>query len=463
MKKVFLAATGFYFLTACRVFVYNVPDITDYKIFDKKTLAKSEQPSHIVRDIRATDLPEERFWAVSNDHETFSTTLSGESFLVDKGTRSLIVIKNDTIVYEKYFKERKPEEIQTVFSVTKSFVSALTGIAIAEGKIKSVNQPVSDFIPEFSEGTLAKITISHLLNMTSGLNESDYDDMAKLSLFYYAKDHHKMARKLKSRFEPGTHFQYSSMCTQLLGMCLEQATGKHLEEYLREKIWEPMGMEVTGSISMDRRGHAKAFGGLATTPIDLAKFGLMYLHGGKWNGKQIVPEEWVKLSSQRDTLNGRSSAYGNCFWQDTYPLEDAIHKTDFFAGGYRGQIIYVNPENNTVIVRTGVRDADVHWGRSLSKLALFPFESTKQNIETEQLQASSGWYKNKFGKRMSFSYSDGKVVIGKENGSTELQASSPLTFENKSTGEKVMLHLRRNRVLGFILEKGRESYYFSKD
>ncbi len=463
MKKVFFAVAGFYVLTACRVFVYNVPDITDYRIFDKKPLAKSENPSKIVRDIRATEIPDERFWAVSNDHETFATEMSAEDFLVKKGTESLIIIKNDTIVYERYFNGRKPDGIQTVFSVTKSFVSALTGIAIAEGKIKGVDQPVSDFIPEFSKGSLAKIKISHLLNMTSGLNESDYGDMVKLSLFYYAKDHNKMVKKLKSRYEPGTHFQYSSMCTQLLGMCLEQATGRHLDDYLREKIWDPMGMEVSGSISMDRRGHAKAFGGIATTPIDLAKFGLMYLHGGKWNGKQIVPEDWVKLSSLRDTINGRSSAYGNCFWQDTYPLEDAIHKNDFFAGGYRGQIIYVNPDNNTVIIRTGVRDADVHWGRSLSKLALFPFENAKTTVPNEQLAASSGWYKNKFGKRMTFSYAEGKVVIGKENGSTEFLASSPLTFENKSTGEKVMLHLRRNRVLGFILEKGRESYYFSKD
>jgi len=463
MNKIFFAVTCASILTSCRMLIYNAPDITDHRLFHKKVLDKSDNPSHIARDIRVNEIPDEQLWAISKNHESYVTPMSADEFMKSIGTLSLTIIKNDTIVFERYYKGRKPEEIQTVFSITKSFVSALTGIAIAEGKIKSIDQPVSDFIPEFSKGMLAKITIQHLLNMTSGLNEADYKNTVKLGLFYYAKDQNKMVRKLKSRYEPGTHFQYSSMSTQLLGMCLEKATGSLLQDYFREKIWDPMGMEFSGSFSLDRRGHAKAFGGIATTPIDLAKFGLMYLHDGKWNGKQIVPEDWVKLSSVRDTLNGRSSAYGNCFWQDTYPLEDAIHKTDFLAGGYRGQIIYVNPENNTVIVRTGVREKEVHWGRSLSKLALFPFENAKTTVPNDQLTASSGWYKNKFGKRMSFSYAEGKVVIGKENGSTEFQASSPLTFENKSTGEKVMLHLRRNRVLGFILEKGRESYYFSKD
>ncbi len=449
--------------SSCRPIIYNVPNVTDYKIFKTETIDKSSSPCQIPRSSTTSTLPDEFLWAISNDDDKVYNYKSPEDFLISQGTLSFIVIKNDTIVYEKYFNGFEPDSLRTIFSVSKSFTSALVGIAINEDYIKSVDQLVSDFIPSFKSNGKEKMTINNLLQMTSGLSENDYSDILRLGLFYYAKDQNKRALKTKLRHEPGTEFQYSSITTQLLGICLEKATGKSFETYFKEKIWEPMGMEYNALSSKDDKGFHKYFGGISANPKDLAKFGLLYLNNGFWNGKQIVPEDWVKATAKRDTIQGKSTSYTNCFWLDTYPLENVFNKSDFFAGGYGGQIVYVNPENNTVIIRTGTTEVDVHWGRSFSKLSHFPLKKLQDSQELYNSKLI-GTYKNKFGKEIYIYDEAGKVIMkcNGENFECHLVPSSDVTFEDKKHGRKVLVEFDKDKIKGVILEEGRNSYYFSK-
>jgi CubicO group peptidase (beta-lactamase class C family) len=450
-------------LSSCRSIIYNAPNVTDYKIFNTQLIEKSSKPFQIPRSSKSSTLPDEFLWAISNDDDKVYNYKTPEDFLISQGTLSFIVIKNDTIVYEKYFNGFEPDSIRTIFSVSKAFTSTLVGIAINEGYIKSVDQLVSDFIPSFKSKGKEEMTINNLLQMTSGLSENDYNDILKIGFFYYSKDQNRRAEKTKLRYKPGTKFQYSSITTQLLGICLEKATGKPFETYFKEKIWEPMGMEYNALSSRDDKGFHKYFGGISANPKDLAKFGLLYLKKGNWNGQQIVPEEWVKATAKRDTIQGKSTSYTNCFWLDTYPLENEFNKSDLFAGGYGGQIVYVNPENNTVIIRTGTTEVDVHWGRSFSKLSHFPLNKVVDNQELYNSKLI-GTYKNKFGKEIYIYDEAGRVIMkcNGENFECHLVPSSDVTFEDKKHGRKVLVEFDKDKIKGVILEEGKNSFYFSK-
>ena len=451
-------------MSSCTALRYNVPNVTDYKIFKTSTVQRSNNPTNLIKATNNAILPDEFLWAVSKKDDSYYEYASPEKFLEEMGTHSLIIVRNDSILYEKYFNGFQPNDIQTVFSITKSFASALTAIAIQEGYIKSIYQPVSDFIPEYKFNGRDKITINHLLQMTSGVAEKDFKDLGKLMFFYYAKDQEAKCEKLKMRYLPGTHFQYSSMTTQILGMCVERATGKKFAEYLREKIWNPLGMEHDALVSLDKNGSAKQYGGLTANPRDLVKFGQLYLKKGNWNGKQIISEDWVKATQTRDTIEGKSAAYSHCFWLDTYPLENKFDKEDYFAGGFRGQVIYVNPKNNTVIVRTGHKEGSVHWGRALSKLSHFPLKESDGAIDEQNVASLNGKYKNKFGKIINLSVKGGKLILHDDDDDfdSELEQSSNVTFIDKKHGKRVLVELNENQIKGLIVEAGKESYYYTK-
>ncbi len=466
LPMVWAAALSLLLLNSCAVIRYNVPKITDYQIFNTDTVSKSEQAFAFARVENDAQLPDEFLWSVSKKKDTYYEYESPEAFLEATGTHSLIVIRNDTILYEKYFNGYQADNIQTVFSVTKSFAATLTFMALKDGSIKSLDQPVSDFIPDFNQKGKEKITIRHLLQMTSGIAEKDYRNPGKLLTMYYAKDHEKKCRKIGMKQEPGTNFAYSSMTTQILGMCVERATGKKFAEYLGEKIWAPLGMEHDALVSLDKTGSAKQYGGISATPIDIAKLGKLYLHNGIWNGEHLLPEDYALINRTRDTTNGASPTYAYSFWLDTYPTENVFDKNDFFAGGYRGQVVYVNPDNNTVIVRTGKKESSVHWGRTLSKLAQFPIIPEEGIISQENLASLAGCYKNSFGKTINLLCSeDGKIFMkddDDDDDDLEMEPQSEVTFLNKKKGYRMLVQMRKNQIKGIILESGKESFSFSK-
>lgn len=441
---------------------YGVPDVYDYQIFETSTIPASSQPFTFAQK-ENVQLPEANFWACEKklpDH------CSAEEFLDLSNTLALMVIRRDTILYEYYNNGHSRESLSQVFSVTKSFTATLIGIAIDEGFIKSVAQPVSDFLPGFDKGDKAKITLNHLLNMTSGINFADYSDIIKLGWLYYTDDQDKFLDKIKVKHEPGTHFAYSSMSTYLLGLCLEQATGMKYQDYLHAKLWEPLGMEYDARIAVDREdGHVKYYSGLAAPAVDLAKLGRLYLHGGMWNGERILSESWVNTSRQREKEDGVWK-YSRQWWLDTWDGgEDRKEKTDFFAGGFRGQLIYVNPEDSTIIVRLGTSEKGVRWGHTLTKLALMPLESTDEPLSDEVLAAVSGKYRNrKMDKLIDIVFRDGQMFIDgyDADGAYELLKDTQVSFVDKNKKVKLIVNYRDNDVKGLILEAADTSIFLEK-
>lgn len=341
-----------------RFVVYNFANITDHKIFKERELNGSTTPF--------------QFEIAENGQSPKNITREGEKisfeeFLDQSNTVAFLIIKNDTIQYENYFDGYEQESIIASFSMAKSVTSILIGCAIDEGLIKSVDESITNYIPELKENGLEKVTIKHLLQMTSGIdfNESYYNPFGDAASFYYGRNLRKNISKMKPKIEPGNMFNYISGNTQLLGLVLERALkSKTITEYLQEKIWTPLEMEYDASWSIDRKkdGLEKTFCCLNARARDFAKIGRLYLNKGKWNGTQIVSESWVEESTKIDRSEGSADYYQYQWWIPTA-------NGDFMAEGILGQFIYVNPVKDMVIVRLGKNEGKTDWWGLLPKLA----------------------------------------------------------------------------------------------
>ncbi len=336
--------------------VHNFAGINDHKIFPARKIENSESVSWFhYSNAYSNKLKELK---VSYEKEK---NIPFEQFIIKHKTVAFLIIKNDSLVYENYFRGRDTTSWVASFSMAKSFLSALIGIAIEEGLIKSVNEPVTNYIPELKKNGFDSVTIEHLLQMTSGIdfNENYFNPFGTASAYYYGSNLKKQMRKIRVKTKPGTEFNYVSGNSQLLGWVLERALkGKTISEYLQEKIWQPLGMESDASWSVDRSkkdGIEKAFCCLNATARDFGRFGQLYLHNGNAEGKQIVPENWVKESTTADTTNGGAWYYKYQWWLESKRLND------YCAHGFLGQYIYVWPSKNLVIVRLGKTEGGVYW------------------------------------------------------------------------------------------------------
>ncbi|WP_442588594.1 serine hydrolase domain-containing protein [Pedobacter sp. AW31-3R] len=335
-----------------RFVVYNFADINDYKKF----------PSHALQHGGEKFL----FHTSAQEKGPKKITVEGkepvpfEKYLEDNNTVAFMVIHNDTIQYEKYFKGYDKTSIVPSFSMAKSVTSILIGCAIDEGLIKSVQEPITNYIPELKKNGFEKVSIEHVLQMTSGIdfNEGYANPFGEVANFYYGRNLRKALLKLKLKREPGKQFEYVSGNPQLLGLILERVLkGRTITEYMQEKLWQPLGMEYDGSWSTDKKknGMEKTFCCINARARDFAKIGRLYLNKGNWNGRQIVSESWVKQSTKVDTTKGSASYYQYQWWLPT-------QRGDFMAQGILGQYIYVNPAKNLVIVRLGKNKGKADWG-----------------------------------------------------------------------------------------------------
>lgn len=270
-------------------------------------------------------------------------------------TTSYMVFKDDKIIFEKYFEEFDESTVSNSFSMAKSFVSLLIGIAIEEGKIKSVDQPVGDFVESFREGKKGELTLRHLLTMSAALNwsESGGNPFSDNAEAYYGSDLEGMINDMEVEGEPGKTFNYQSGATLVLGYIIEKATGKKLSEYASEKLWQPLGAEHPAFWSLDKEdGIEKSYCCWYATGRDFARIGKMMLHNGKWNDTPIVPEEYVKQSITPAPLlkedGSPNDKYGFSWWLLKYKNMEV-----FYARGILGQYIICLPEKNTIVVRTG--------------------------------------------------------------------------------------------------------------
>jgi CubicO group peptidase (beta-lactamase class C family) len=251
--------------------------------------------------------------------------------------------------------------------MAKSVTSILIGSAIDEGLIKSVDEPITNYIPELAKNGFNKVTIKHLLQMTSGIkfNESYVNPFGDAASFYYGLNLRKEIGKMKLKTEPGKQFDYVSGNTQLLGLVLERSLkDKTITQFLQEKIWTPLGMEYDASWSIDRKknGLEKTFCCLNARARDFAKIGRLYKNKGNWNGKQIVSQRWVEESTRLDTSEGSVNFYQYQWWLPT-PNED------FMAEGILGQFVYVNPTKDLIIVRLGKKEGKADWWSIFTSLA----------------------------------------------------------------------------------------------
>jgi CubicO group peptidase (beta-lactamase class C family) len=346
------------FGTSCHVgrfFYWNYADINDYKKFPAEQVETGGTPFHFRYPDKfiVPELPEK--------YQNPDKPAGLSSFLDENQTVAFLIIRNDTVLFEEYFGNYHEAEIIPSFSVSKSFVSALMGIAIDEGFIQSVNQPITDFVPELLENDprFGLITLENLLNMRSGIrfNEGYSNPFADMAKYYYGTNLNRYITKLKIDRPPDEVYDYISVNKQLMGMAIERATGRSLAELLQEKIWLPLGMEYDASWSMDSDRHRqiKAFCCINGRAADFARFGRLYLNHGNWNGKQVVPERWVKRSMS--IVNDSRDSQGYPYTYQWRVKEDGA----IFAKGVLGQYIYVYPEKNIIIVRMGKKDAGVLW------------------------------------------------------------------------------------------------------
>jgi len=380
-------------LSSCfpaRVLKYNVADIKDLEKFDNVSIQNNPNKGFKffeAKSLKQFKLP--RYLELKSVHEF-------DKF-IDKGkTIAFLVIKNDTILYEHYSDNYLEDTPIPSFSVSKSFVSALLGIAIDEGYIKSTDEPITAYIPELKDERLKKVTIQHVLDMRAGFKfgENYFNPFSEVAKYYYGRNLMKYIGQLKAKSEPGEKFKYQSVNTQVLALIIERATKRTIAQYLEEKIWQPLQMEYSATWSTDDHGTIKAFCCLNAKTKDFAKLGRLYLNDGNWDGHQVVSKEWVHKSLYfEEDLN--NYAYSNHWWHSNETIEysDTInfdnfktpytiktdkkgHKTsvvypsgDSFARGVLGQHIYINPEKNIIIVRMGKGFGFTNWRKLFKALA----------------------------------------------------------------------------------------------
>lgn len=274
----------------------------------------------------------------------------GARYLSETSALSLIIVRNGKLVYEKYYNEKS---INNVYSVTKSFMSALTGIAIHEGFIGSENDAVEKYLPKYfknlSDPRWKRITIKHLLTMTPGFCE----DFGKWTS---SDDWVRETFSLPLKYDPGVKFQYANSATHLLSVILTKATGMSTRDFADKYLFGPIGIK-SPEWGADPSGFYTGYANLYLKPYDLAKFGWLYYNRGKWGSTQVVPEEWVEKSTNvqydfnKESDTGYENGYGYKWW-----INGATGHHTFSATGYGGQSITVIQDLGIVVVITSNPD-----------------------------------------------------------------------------------------------------------
>ncbi len=295
--------------------------------------------------------------------------------MTDTGTTALIVIQDGSVLMERYYNDANRETLNTSFSVAKSFDSALIGIAINEGYIKSIDEPILNYLPELRGKGLQGMTIRHLLTMSTGIRYLEKDRtfpfiwMSDDARTYYMPNLRSLALKVVPGSEaPGEKFLYNNYHPLLEGLILEKATGVPVSYYLQEKLWKPLGMEYPATWSVDSKLDAfeKMTSGINASSIDYAKFGQLMLENGFWQDTQLIPQEWIRESTSpgpndprpwmsNEEFKESGGYYRFHWWGMTRP--DGHY--EFLAMGSYGQYIYVCPQTQIVIVRNGSREGHV--------------------------------------------------------------------------------------------------------
>lgn len=333
-------ATNFGGCTAVRTVIHNFADLDDYRIFANRTIANGVTPSPLRTLAGApgflVDLkvPDETGALVRLDRYLDSTR-----------TAAFIVMRDDRIVYERYARGFDQRSLLNSFSIAKSVIATLVGIAVSEGRIRSLDATVADYRPELATSAYGAVRIRALLTMTSGVG--DRPSLLPCSAqYYYGDDLHEAIAGARTESRPANGWRYSEADAQVLGFVLEAAVGKTVSAYLAEKLWKPLGMESPVLWALDHEGGMeKTFCCISARARDFARFGLLYLQGGRWQDRQLVPADWISQSVLPGVRTPDGYTHRHLWWIP------GGHEGDYYGYGHNGQYLYVNSASRTVIVK----------------------------------------------------------------------------------------------------------------
>lgn len=324
-----------------RALTHLLPKIDQYPIFENRTVkAGDPQP-----------------WIQSEAYNTVSIPEKYLPVFEQLGTVAYVIIKDSTLLFEQYWEDYSPESHSNSFSMAKSIVSLAIGAAIDDGFIKDVDQPVSDFFPEFQGYNGKPLTLRHLLTMSAGVDfdEAYSSPFSPTTKLYYGDDLQQIALGMKEIEEPGVNFIYQSGVTQLLAFIVEKATGENISSYVSRKFWTPINAEEDALWSLDKKdGIEKAYCCFNSNARDFARFGQLILNKGEWNGEQLISSSYLKEATTPDTgllfkeYNETNHCYGFQFWHLTYNGMKIP-----YMRGILGQYIFIIPDLNAVVVRLG--------------------------------------------------------------------------------------------------------------
>jgi len=279
-----------------------------------------------------------------------------ENYIDSMFVTGLAVVKNNQLLFEEYYNGNSPSTTHISWSVAKSFVSVLLGIAIDEDYIKSIEETVDQYVPQLKGSGYEGVKIVDVLQMSSGIgfdeNYGDFwSDINRWSRgFALGQSQDAFAASLKNLRPPGTEFDYVSLDTHVLAMLVTKSTGTTLSNYMQQKLWQPIGAEFDAQWNIDDEGMEIAFGCLNATLRDYLKFGWLVVNDGNWNGQQIVSAKWLKDSRtitkpHLKKVGDGSTGYGYQWW---LPIGDG---SEMLARGHSGQYIYINLKSKTVIAQ----------------------------------------------------------------------------------------------------------------
>lgn len=360
--------------------------ITDHQHFDNAPIAAAATPRPL------PEAPARLPWPGGLDDD------AAMRWLADNGTVALLVLRRGQLVAEHYFHGYQRDSLFTSFSAAKSVVSLMVGLAIADGRIASVDEPITRQLPELlaNDARFGQITLRHLLSMRSGIafDESYRNPFAEAGRFYLRPDLNAELRRLRIAGPPDQAYAYSSGDTQLLAMAVQRAVGQPFARYVEQRLWQPMGAAYPASWSLDSAasGVVRGFCCLNARAVDYARLGQLVLDGGQRDGRAVLPADWLQRSTAPQAgLPGADDAARRNIelrpwappafyaWQwrrlavqapRGVPSEALSPSPTLFAQGLHGQYIVIVPQADAVVVRLGRDRGPVNWARWLEQLAL---------------------------------------------------------------------------------------------
>jgi CubicO group peptidase (beta-lactamase class C family) len=361
IKKISLTLLAIVAIVVALAFTNQLAHLKNFIFWGEHTI--HDYKTHPLRKVEKASTPQS--WEYDSAYNSAVIPADLMSIIDSNDTHAFLVIQNGKLLFEKYWDGYDSTRLSGSFSAAKSIISLLIGIALDEGKIKSLDEPVANYVDHFKTNGLEKVTIKHLLTMSSGTtyNEGDKSYFSMNAYGYYGDDLVHMVEMMKRKEEPGQFWQYRSGDTQVLGLIVEKAFGQNISSLVSERFYKPMGAEYDAFWLLDgQEKREKAFCCFNAVARDYARFGQLVLNKGNWNGKQIVSEKYISEATtpasflkDREENNVPVDFYGYQYWILKHSGVTAIAQNGLF-----GQYVYIIPEKNAVVVRLGESKVTKH-------------------------------------------------------------------------------------------------------